>query len=76
VELATCPDDRNKTDWYHAQQRLRNQIERTYDVRMGFSLAELRAGKTGSGVDVPPGTDVLLALGGERGDRVIATADE
>ena len=76
AELATCPDGREKTNWYYAQQRLRNQIERTYDVRMGFTLAELHAGKPGSGVDAPPGTDVMAALGAANGASVIATADE
>lgn len=61
-ELATCPDGQTKRAWYDAQQRLRNQTERTYDVRMGFSLAELRAGVPGSGLDAPPETDVLGAI--------------
>lgn len=63
AELASCPDGRDKTDWYHAQQRLRNQTERTYDVQMGFTLAELRAAVPGSGSDTPPVTDALAALG-------------
>jgi hypothetical protein len=53
-ELATCRDNKNKQDWYAAQARLRNQIERTYEVRMDFTIAELRAKKDGSGVDEPP----------------------
>lgn len=76
AELATCPDGRDKTDWYKAQQRLRNQIERAYDVRMGFTLAELRAGKPGSGMDVAPDTGIMPALGGAVDDSVIATAGE
>ena len=55
---------RDKTDWYAAQQRLRNQIDRIYDVRMGFSLADLRRKAPGSGVDEVPGFDVLKLLGG------------
>ena len=62
-ELATCPDGQTKRAWYDAQQRLRNQTERTYDVRMGFSLADLRASVPGSGRDAPPETDVLGAIG-------------
>ncbi len=62
-ELATCPDGATKRAWYDAQQRLRNQTERTYDVCMGFTLTELRAGVPGSGLDAPPETDVLGAIG-------------
>lgn len=53
-ELASCPDSKNKMDWYVAQARLRNQIERTYEVRMDFTISELMAKKAGSGVDNPP----------------------
>lgn len=66
-ELRTCPDGRTKRAWYDAQQRLRNQMERTYDARMGFSLADLRAGVPGSGRDAPPETDVLSAIEEGRG---------
>ncbi|ABS64280.1 conserved hypothetical protein [Parvibaculum lavamentivorans DS-1] len=61
-ELATCPDGETKRAWYDAQQRLRNQIDRTYDVRMGFTLADLRRGASGSGADAAPDTDVMAAL--------------
>ena len=37
---------------------------------MGFSLAELRKGVPGSGIDAPPGIDVLALLG-----DAIATGD-
>ena len=63
-ELATCSDGADKRAWYEAEQRLRNQPDRTYDVRMGFSLAELRKGVPGSGLDQPPAIDVLGLLGG------------
>jgi hypothetical protein len=63
-ELATCPDGRDKTAWYEAEQRLRNQIDRTYDVRMDFSLSDLRRKAPGSGVDDPPSVDVLELLSG------------
>ena len=57
-ELATCTDDESKAHWYKAEQRLRNQIDRTYDVRMGFSLAQLEKPVDNSGADVPPTIDV------------------
>jgi hypothetical protein len=41
-ELATCREDAAKRAWYEAEQPLRNQIDRTYDARMDFSLEELR----------------------------------
>ncbi|MEQ9196274.1 MAG: hypothetical protein RIE84_05940, partial [Parvibaculum sp.] len=62
AELATCPDGETKRAWYDAQQRLRNQVERTYDVRMGFTLGELKAAAPGSGLDDAPETDVMAAL--------------
>lgn len=54
-ELSTCRDGADKRAWYEAEQGLRNQIDRTYDERMDFSLAELRA--EGHGATVPPDTD-------------------
>lgn len=62
AELATCREDAVKRNWYEAERRLRNQTERTYDVRMGFSLDELRAAVPGSGQDAPPDIDVLSML--------------
>jgi hypothetical protein len=53
-ELATCPDDADKRDWYEAEQPLRNQIDRTYDARMDFSLEELR----GMPANAAPDTNV------------------
>ena len=64
AELASCPDGKVKRAWYAAEQRLRNQIERTYSARMDFSLAGLRASRKGSGVDTPPDIDVLKLLRG------------
>ncbi len=63
-ELASCPDGRTKQAWYKAEQRLRNQLERTYSVRMDFSLTGLRRARKGSGVDAPPDIDVLPLLRG------------
>jgi hypothetical protein len=63
AELSTCPDNANKRAWYAAEQRLRNQIDRTYEARMDHSLAELaRPGGEGKGVDVAPDTDVRAFL--------------
>jgi hypothetical protein len=59
-ELASCRDGRLKHRWYDAEQRLRNQIDRTYDARMDFSLDELEAGR--GGVTAPPDTDVAAFL--------------
>jgi hypothetical protein len=53
-ELATCREDAGKRAWYEAEQPLRNQIDRTYDARMDFSLEELR----GMPVVAAPDTDV------------------
>lgn len=58
AELATCPDGGTKRAWYKAEQRLRNQPERTYDTRMGFTLSQLQAGAPGSGWASPPDIDV------------------
>jgi hypothetical protein len=61
-ELATCGDGSTKRAWYQAEQRLRNQIERSYDTRMGFSLDQLRAKAPGSGADAPPDVDLKKYL--------------
>jgi hypothetical protein len=63
-ELSSCPDGGDKAEWYAAEQRLRNQIERVYHVRMDFSLADLRRKAPGSGVDDPPDVDVFKLLSG------------
>lgn len=66
-ELASCPDGADKLAWYAAQQNLRNQIERTYDAFMGYSLAELSQSGPGRGVQYPPDVDLygyLLRLNG------------
>ena len=61
-ELATCQDSQEKLDWYRAESRLRAQIERTYNVNMAFSLADLLAHVPGSGVDTAPDVDVKKLL--------------
>jgi hypothetical protein len=66
TELSTCRDGAVKTRWYEAQQQLRNQIDRTYDVDMGYNITELERGpyglRTGRGVDHPPEVDVRAYL--------------
>ncbi len=44
----------NKLAWYAAEQRLRNQLERSYDVKMDFTIDELNRKLPGSGVDSAP----------------------
>ncbi|MEI9885971.1 MAG: hypothetical protein WDN08_05610 [Rhizomicrobium sp.] len=61
-ELDSCADGPVKRAWYAAEQYLRNQLERTYDAQMGFSLAALNAHVAGSGVAAPPDTDVRTYL--------------
>ncbi len=68
-ELATCKDGPNKTSWYAAEQNLRNQIDRTYDVRMDFSLEELRTPGPGKGAAAPPDIDARAYLLSMRGLR-------
>jgi hypothetical protein len=64
-ELATCPDGTLKAAWYEAERNLRNQIDRTYEARMDFTLAELKEPGPGKGVAAPPDTDVRAYLEAE-----------
>lgn len=57
-ELATCANTPTKERWYQGLQRLRNQIDRTYDARMDFTIKDLEAKVPGSGVDTPPDVDL------------------
>lgn len=61
-ELATCKDGAPKRAWYAAEQNLRNQIDRTYEARMDFTLGELKTPGPGKGVAEPPYTDVRAYL--------------
>jgi hypothetical protein len=69
-EFQTCTDDTMKTRWYEAQRWLRYQAERTYDVRMDFTVDELKppfeakpeAG--GLGVEAPADADMRAYLAG------------
>ena len=67
-ELATCGDGALKRRWYEAEQRLRNQTDRTYDARMDFSLSELEA-TGGAGPLQPPDTDARGYLLSEQQKR-------
>ncbi|GAA0534584.1 hypothetical protein FHS83_003078 [Rhizomicrobium palustre] len=60
AELSSCRDGEAKKAWYDAEQPLRNQIERTYDARMDFTLDELK--RPGVGAAFPPDTDVARYL--------------
>jgi hypothetical protein len=75
-ELATCPDNALKLQWYEAEQRLRNQTDRAYDTAMGFSLSDLRLGVPGSGWDMPPDIDVTAALDAAGITASIASAED
>ncbi len=65
-ELASCGDGSAKDAWYRAQRFLRNQIDRTYDVDMGHTPAELEAGPhdlfSGRGVSEGPDVDIRAYL--------------
>lgn len=61
-----------KRRWYDAQQRLRNQLDRSYEARMDFPLRELEAGRGGvaaAAVAAPPDTDSATFLRARRGAR-------
>lgn len=66
AELASCPDDPQKTRWYEAEQNLRNQIDRTYDVEMDHAVDQLERGpyglESGRGVATAPEVDVKTWL--------------
>ncbi len=64
AELASCRDGTRKRRWYDAEQRLRNQIDRTYEARMDFALEELEAGR--GGVAAAPDTDTSAFLAQDR----------
>ena len=66
AELASCPDGAKKTRWYEAEQGLRNQIDRTYDIEMDSTVDELEGGpfglESGRGVVQAPEVDVRAFL--------------
>jgi len=76
-ELATCAEAADKRAWYEAEQRLRNQPDRIYDVRMGFALVDLKRRLPGSGIDMPPAIDLreLLAHDAAAVDAIVPASD-
>ena len=61
-ERKSCGDGKAKQRWYDAEQRLRNQPDRTYDLSMGFDLAELNDHVKGSGIDHAPPVDIKYLI--------------
>lgn len=61
-ELTACADDSTKRQWYANEHWLRNQIDRKYDARMDYSLAELNGPKPSAGVETPPDVDIVHYL--------------
>jgi hypothetical protein len=80
AELETCSDDETKDRWYNAQRFLRYQAERTYDVRMDFTLDELKPPMVakpeegGLGVEAPADADIRAYLSRLSGN-VMANAE-
>jgi len=68
-ERQSCPDGHDKGKWYEAEQRLRNQPDRTYDVTMNFSLEDLEHHHPGTGIDAAPPIDIKSLIDG-MGDQV------
>jgi hypothetical protein len=68
-ERSSCTDGAAKQRWYAAEQRLRNQPDRTYDAQMGFSVAELNARLKWSGIDEAPPVNIR-ALIDNMGDQI------
>ena len=61
-ELASCPDAADKRAWYQAEDRLRNQLTRTYGEPMGWTLAQLQNQVADIGITDAPDVDVEKAL--------------
>lgn len=82
AELETCTDDGEKTRWYNAQKFLRYQAERTYDVRMDFTVDELKAPMIakpedgGLGVEAPADADLRAYLAALNPEFAIARRED
>ena len=63
-ELRSCGDSASKRRWYEAEQRLRNQTDRTYGVYMGFDVGDLERAAPRSGVDSPPPVNIKALIEG------------
>ncbi|MEM8988694.1 MAG: hypothetical protein AAGC95_18445, partial [Pseudomonadota bacterium] len=60
AEAAACADGPDKAAWYAAQVYLRNQVQRVYDVKMDFTLTEMKSPSEGGlGWEVAPDVDTL-----------------
>lgn len=57
-----CKDDQSKFDWYSAEQSLRNQIDRTYDSKMGWSLSQLQQPNSKIGASQAPEINIKKFL--------------
>ncbi len=64
AERASCPEGAPKLRWYEAEQRLRNQPDRTYDLTMNYSAEELERHRPGTGIDGAPPIDVKALIDG------------
>ncbi|MEC7276766.1 MAG: hypothetical protein VXV96_10635 [Bdellovibrionota bacterium] len=60
-ELESCNQDKDKWQWYEAQQALRNQVDRDYSQFMGYDISGLRS--SGLGVSQIPNYDFDSLLG-------------
>lgn len=62
MELASCPMDATKHQWYQALQPLRNSLERNPTAFHGYALEEILSGKVEIGVRRRPEVDVRALL--------------
>jgi len=80
AELESCTDDAVKERWYNAQRFLRYQARRTYDVRMDFTLEELKPPmmappeEGGLGVELPADANIRAYLSRLNGGVMTADA--
>jgi len=58
-ELAGCTNSAEKDAWYRALRKLRNQSERTYDLRMDYTRTELESPTNPLGLESGADVDVL-----------------
>lgn len=59
-ELRACANTADKERWYAALQPLRNQLERAYGARMGYTVQDLENGAAGR--PAAPEADVLALI--------------
>ena len=62
ASLRPAPTATTKRAWYAAEQNLRNQLDRTYEAEMDFTLDELTSPGPGKGVANPPDIDARAWL--------------